>query len=144
MTRISPMMHDDHQRCDALFATAEEAVSDQRWDDAGVAFSAFREATLHHFAMEEEVLFPSFEEASGNGGGPTEMMRYEHRQMRGLMEEMAQGASGMDGALYLGAAETLLMLMQQHNLKEEQILYPMTEQLLGETQGEVIERMKRL
>ena len=141
MTTISHVMHNDHQRCDELFATAEESVNDGRWSEAGGAFTAFRDATLHHFAMEEEALFPAFEEVTGNTMGPTQMMRYEHQQMRALIDQMGEGIDAEDGDRYLGASETLLMMMQQHNLKEEQILYPMTEQALGDGQGAVIERM---
>ena len=142
MSSISQVMHGDHQRCDELFATAEETVNDGQWGEAAGAFAAFRDATLHHFAMEEEALFPAFEQATGNTMGPTQMMRYEHEQMRALMQEMEEGIAGENGDRYLGASETLLMMMQQHNLKEEQILYPMTEQALGDGQGEVLERMK--
>ena len=144
MSTISQRMHDDHRRCDELFATAEESVNDGLWEPAVDAYTAFRDATLHHFAMEEEALFPAFEEASGNTMGPTQMMRHEHQQMRALMEQMAEGIERRDGEGYLGASETLLMMMQQHNLKEEQILYPMTEQVLGDGQSDVIARMERV
>ena len=144
MSTISQVMHSDHQRCDELFATAEEAVNDGAWSQAGGAFAAFRDATLHHFSMEEEALFPAFEAATGNTMGPTQMMRYEHEQMRALMNQMEEGITAEDGDSYLGASETLLMMMQQHNLKEEQILYPMTEQALGGNQGQVIEQMQQV
>ena len=58
-------------------------------------------------------------------------MRTEHQQMRGLFEELRAGMANQDADGVLGAAETLNVLMQQHNLKEEEILYPMTDQALG-------------
>ena len=44
--------------------------------------------------------------------------------------------------LIVGTA--LLVLMQQHNMKEEQIFYPLCERLLGAEQEDLIERMRRL
>ena len=144
MSTISQVMHSDHQRCDELFATAEETVNDGDWAQASGAFKAFRDATLHHFSMEEKALFPAFESATGNTMGPTQMMRYEHEQMRALMQQMEEGLGAEEAEQYLGASETLLMMMQQHNLKEEQILYPMTEQALGGAQEQVIEQMRKV
>ena len=63
--------------------------------------------------------------------GPTMIMRGEHTQMRELLDEMAQSIADRDSDSYLGQSETLLMIMQQHNLKEQQMLYPMTDQVLG-------------
>ena len=45
---------------------------------------------------------------------------------------------------FLGDAETLLILMQQHNMKEEQIVYPMAERLLSTGQEQVIAEMENL
>jgi len=127
---ISSYMSDDHQRCDALFAEAEQRVSENRWDEAASAFETMRDAIEHHFRMEEAVFFPRFEEASGMTMGPTQVMRHEHEQMRGLFEAMAEALANRDADAYLGDSETLLVLMQQHNAKEEHVLYPMSDRLL--------------
>ena len=64
--------------------------------------------------------------------GPTEMMRMEHDQMRVLFAEMRDALEKKKNDDYLGIADTLLILMQQHNIKEEQILYNMMDQRLSE------------
>lgn len=58
MESISGFLAADHRRCDALYAEAESAVAEARWDAAAAAFARFREGLLHHFAMEEQALFP--------------------------------------------------------------------------------------
>jgi len=73
--------------------------------------------------------------------GPTQMMRSEHSQMRQLFDDMAQALEQKNKDQYLGTAETLMMLMQQHNMKEEQMLYPMTEQVLGGDAAAVLDRI---
>ena len=121
-----------HKHCDDLFVAAEEAAYSGDWSAAEKSVSHFREQMEAHFGAEEKLLFPAFEAATGMSGGPTQMMRYEHEQMRGLLEQLAMAASAHDKDAYAGVAETLLMLMQQHNMKEENILYPMCDQALGD------------
>lgn len=77
------------------------------------------------------MLFPAFENATGMTQGPTQVMRMEHGQMRELTEQMNQALAAQDADAFAGAAETLLILMQQHNMKEENILYPMCDQALA-------------
>jgi hypothetical protein len=127
----SQVLPDHHRHCDDLFVTAEESAQRGDWTAAAPAFGHFRAQMDAHFAAEERVLFPAFEAATGMSAGPTEMMRREHDQMRALLDELEAACTARDGETYGGVAETLLMLMQQHNMKEENILYPMCDQALG-------------
>lgn len=143
MTTLSEFMLDGHAACDDLFAQAENAAGD--WPRAEGALRVFRDALLEHIAMEEEVLFPAFEDESGTAqGGPAETMRAEHSQMRALLEQMADAARARDERRYLGAADTLLMLMQQHNMKEESMMYPMIEAAVGARADELIVKCRAI
>lgn len=141
MTDITTTMSTDHRRCDEIFAHAEELIADGDWSKGAEQFKQFHEAMEHHFSIEEGVLFPAFEARTGMTMGPTEVMRGEHVQMRGLFAEMAESVEQQDAERYLGLSETLLMIMQQHNSKEEQMLYRMADQALGQGVDEVLERM---
>ena len=70
MGSILDFMGGDHRACDELFAAAEDAVAKSDWDRARDLFARFHAATLHHLAMEEEVLFPAFEARTGMRMGP--------------------------------------------------------------------------
>lgn len=131
MNAIAKLLTADHDHCDELFAEAEDATAKQDWDAAARSFADFHAAMDQHLAAEETTLFPAFEARTGMPGGPTMVMRSEHEQMRGLMEQMRAAVERHNDTGYLGLSETLLMLMQQHNMKEEQILYPMSDQVLG-------------
>jgi hemerythrin-like domain-containing protein len=131
MTTIYESMSSDHRRCDDLFAAAEQAAGAGDWEAAAADFNAFREATERHFAMEEGVLFPDFEQRTGQDMGPCAVMRMEHQQMRGMFQAMGEAVDAKDKDAYLGHADTLMVYMQQHNLKEEQMLYPMMDQVFG-------------
>ena len=124
-------MEHHHRHCDELFAVAEAAMEAAQWPQAEEAHNAFIAAMEQHLQAEEHVLFPTFEELSGMTMGPTSVMRHEHEQMRQLFNQMTQALQAKRSDDYLGASETLLIMMQQHNAKEEQILYPMLDQVLG-------------
>ena len=142
MSTILEYMGSDHRACDDLFALAEEAAGNKNWDSARDLFGKFQAAMAHHLSMEEEVLFPAFEERTGMVSGPTQVMRMEHEQMRALIDDMAAAAAAGNESAYLGASETLNMLMQQHNLKEENMLYPMADRALGADGETVIHSME--
>jgi DUF438 domain-containing protein len=130
MSTTAPLFQ-HHKHCDEIFASAEEACADGNWDAGGKAFALLLNQLETHFTSEEEVLFPAFEAATGMTSGPTEVMRGEHRQMRDLLAQMEGALAVRDSDTFGGAAETLLILMQQHNMKEENILYPMCDNALG-------------
>lgn len=131
MNAPTQLLPDHHKHCDDLFVAAENAAACADWAAATAAFARFRAQMEAHFAVEEKLLFPGFEAATGMSDGPTRMMRLEHEQMRTLLDQLAQSCAARDGDGYAGIAETLLMLLQQHNMKEENILYPMCDQALG-------------
>jgi hemerythrin-like domain-containing protein len=135
MASIETFMAQDHKACDERFARAEAAVGAGDWATARSEFEALHKAMAHHFEMEESVLFSAFEDRTGMSGGPTMVMREEHEQMRGVLATLAEAVAAKDADEYLGQAETLNVLMQQHNLKEEQVLYRMMdEHLAGEAE----------
>lgn len=144
MQTFSDFLSADHGACDDLFARVEKAVADGDWSTAATGHTAFINAMERHLGMEEQVLFPAFEEATGSPMGPTQVMRHEHTQMRQLFSDMGQALGGRDADEYLGAAETLLILMQQHNAKEEQILYPMSDQVLGGQREALFRQMEAI
>lgn len=144
MQSILEYMTNEHAKCDEHFATAEHQVSKGNWQDANGTFNDFVNAIERHFMMEEQVLFRYIERTMGTSGGPIAVMRMEHAQMRTLLATMAEMLEQKDKDGFLGAAETLLILMQQHNMKEEQIVYPMAERLLSTGQEQVIAEMESL
>jgi hemerythrin-like domain-containing protein len=131
MTSLTEPLHQHHKHCDDLFADTEAAAADKDWSRCQELLTQFAEEIETHFRSEEELLFPAFESHTGMVGGPTQMMRMEHAQMRDLIGQMQQAMTARNGDNFAGAAETLLVFMQQHNMKEENILYPMCDRSLA-------------
>lgn len=131
MGSIGDYLTRHHKECDEVFVRSEESASSGDWVAVERDCSRYLKEMKRHLAMEEDLLFPAFQEKSGIMGGPTEIMRMEHDQMRAIFEELGVAVRAKDAEQYLGLSETLLVLMQQHNMKEEGILYPMLDQFLG-------------
>jgi hemerythrin-like domain-containing protein len=77
------------------------------------------------------------------GGGPTAMMRMEHQQMRGLLDQIGAAMDAGDTEEAMDIGDTLLMLIQQHNVKEEGMLYPMAENMLAGEWAALAEQLEK-
>ncbi len=114
-----------HMECDDQLNRVEAALHKADLASAGRNFRLFDEQLEHHFHLEEERLFPAFEQATGMLNGPTVVMRGEHAEIRALRDQAALEIENGDMTAALASVDTLNVLIQQHNVKEENILYPM-------------------
>ena len=141
MATIKEYLTSDHRSCDELFAQMEQSASKGSLKDAMPLCQAFIDATERHFQMEERVMFPQFEEKTGMTMGPTQVMRHEHQQMRSIMAQMAEAVEADNRDKFFGLTETLMIMIQQHNMKEEQMLYNMAQQHLAMESDLIVEMM---
>jgi len=141
MISISEYMTNKHRECDDFFTQAEAAVAKENWSLALEKWQLFALELTKHFSQEEEVLFPKFEAATGMTAGPTQVMRMEHQQMRALVQDLDNALAAKEKGEYLGLSETLMVMMQQHNMKEEMMLYPMMVQNLSDG-AQIVEELR--
>ena len=74
--------------------------------------------------------------------GPTQVMLGDHIQMRELMQAARSALVAKDADDFSGYGETLLIMMQQHNTKEENVLYPMCDQQLSAQLTDLLPQLK--
>ncbi len=127
-------LSEDHRRLDALLDDAAAAVDRGDLGAAMPPFSAFHDGLERHIRFEEEVVFPIFEERTGMRQGPTTVMRAEHRAIRAALADLAAALQRGEPARFEAAREALLDALGPHNEKEEQVLYPMTDEVVGENE----------
>ncbi|MDR2638771.1 MAG: hemerythrin domain-containing protein [Helicobacteraceae bacterium] len=135
---IKAYLSADHRACDALFAEIEADFA-----KAKARFADMARAYERHFEIEERIFFPEFEAKTRMECGPTQTMRAEHAQMRALLEQMKNALASNDKKRFAAISETFLFLVQQHNGKEEAVLYAMGDRLFGAAADEMVERMKQ-
>ena len=143
MSTIKDYLTNDHRRCDELFAEMEDAAS-ASLQSAKEVTRKFIDISEKHFQMEERVMFVEFEQKTGMTQGPTAMMRQEHEQIRALMKQLLESIEEDNKDRFFGSSETLMILLQQHNMKEEQMLYPMAQQHLNSESDRIVEMMDSL
>jgi len=144
MQLISDFMNRHHRHCDDAFARAEGMAAAGDWTGLERDGGTFLREIERHIELEETLLFPAFEEKTGMTSGPTAVMRMEHSQMRGLFAQMRTAMEAKDAKQYLGVAKTVGILLRQHNMKEEGILYPMLDRALGDDAQSLLAQMESI
>lgn len=134
---IAELMKQDHRESDRLLALLEDALAGGRWEAARERQSAFAAALEAHFKAEETLLFVRLEAVMGPGFGPTAVMCEEHDRLRAVLADLERSLASRDDNAWFAQADGLRVLLQQHNLKEEAMLYPFAEQLLAGECGDI-------
>lgn len=123
---IGTTLEHDHHRIDAHFAAF--AASLQTGAPALDELAAGAEGLRHHIWVEEEVHFPPLRAAGLMG--PLMVMEREHGQLWDALDAIQAGlATGEDVAERWAS---FIALLEAHNAKEEQIVYPAGDQVLDE------------
>ncbi len=120
---LTDLLAAEHHRLEALWHHACTASGNAAIDPT---LAAFDDGLRRHIRDEEEVLFPAFEERTGMGpqGGPTAVMRLEHRQLETLLTDLTGPSEGAHETPAQASA-ALSRLLADHDAKEEGMLYPM-------------------
>lgn len=129
--KISVTFEEDHDRLDALFTSFQEQKR-QDFVKSKEAFAEFKLGLQRHIRWEEDILFPKWEENSGMAeGGPTQVMRTEHRLIGDCLEAIHHKVQEQSPDSDKDE-QKLLELLKAHNMKEERILYPSIDQVISD------------
>lgn len=96
------------------------------------------EAMVHsHARLEEELLFSALEPHLGKEDGPLAIMYDEHKEMERVLGHMEEMPDVDQAILWIPEA---LGAARNHFQKEEQVLFPMAQSVLGD---ETLDRLGR-
>jgi regulator of cell morphogenesis and NO signaling len=125
---LRDVLERDHREVDS--AVERYADGSASGADARPALQQAVDDLRRHIYVEEELLFPALREAGMTG--PILVMLREHGQMWPLLDALDQELhDGAADAVLEATCGQLLALLQRHNPKEEQILYPQVDGVLG-------------
>jgi hemerythrin superfamily protein len=120
---ITTFYQEDHDRLDELFKTFQ-TLKRSDFVKAKEAFKEFKVGLQRHIVWEEELLFPMWEEKTGMiEDGPTPVMRFEHSQIKQLLDAIHQKVERQNPDTDQDE-QALVNLLSSHNRKEERALYP--------------------
>jgi iron-sulfur cluster repair protein YtfE (RIC family) len=117
----------DHARLQRLFERFTELRALEP-PAAGAALGEFVHGLETHMDLEERLLFPLFERCTGLEWGPTQTLRADHAQLRERLAEVT--AAVCDDAAHALNLKTLRSLLAAHDVREENLLYPVLDQML--------------
>lgn len=139
LRRVSGALGWDHERLARLEVGAFVARTAGDTDSASAWYESFSSGLRRHIAIEEQFLFPLFEERSGiaPGTGPTEVMRSEHREIVRLLGEILR-TIGDPAKLPDEKRAAFHEILEEHHLKEEGMLYPAMDEVLTPEEGDAL------
>ncbi len=136
MTTILKFMSVDHDRLDNKIKkySTEKLVDIER---AESIFLSFKSELERHIIWEEDILFPVFERKTGiKDGGPTSVMRIEHTLIKKYLQEIKRKLHVKKIQDPCKEEVALFKVLESHNQKEENILYPGIDKLTSEQEKE--------
>ena len=136
---IAAFYEKDHDRLDELFKTFQ-TLKRSDFPKAKEAFKEFKVGLQRHIVWEEDLLFTLWEAKTGiSEGGPTMVMKSEHRQIGQLLEsiheKVAAGNPDTDQE-----EQWLMSMLGSHNMKEERVLYPSIDNVTSGAEREQVFR----
>ena len=134
---VTEYLTEDHHRLEALQNDAFAARTSGDFAAARQIWADFVDGLDRHIRIEEDVLFPLFEERSGMGAetGPTAVMREEHGEIRSLLASITQVIGDANGDAER-LRRSLAYVLEEHHHKEEEVLYPATDSWLSPRESE--------
>lgn len=148
MESIMEELFRQHRDAEAMLVQLAAGVGRVRQEGSagpGVigALSALRREiqgeVLSHFREEEQALFPVLGRHIDSSSGPIAMMMEDHARFRQLELEFEEAFAALETGLRDGwedklcaAGDAIGRLLPQHIAKEEEVVFPMAEEMLGE------------
>ena len=130
MSQVSlvDMLLGEHGVLYALFNKIEALDKDASLDTVQGSIAVLSATLVSHAMLEEELLFSKLEQHIG-AGGPLMVMRAEHEQIEGTLQNLPKIS---DAVQALRVVKETCGLARDHFAKEENILFPLARQTLGD------------
>jgi iron-sulfur cluster repair protein YtfE (RIC family) len=141
MTDTANWLIHDHSKYEDLLAEFKDTVAIEDWKDADQLFRLLVTNLKGHMAMEEEVLYPAYEQASHLPQGPTQALRHEHDQIVKLVEDINRVIKTRDSTHMLDCVTYLEKCMIKHHEKEEDIFLPLASHVLDSNREAIMQKL---
>ncbi len=128
-------MGKDHDRLDSIFKKFRSYKNIDK-NKAIKLFHEFKSDLQRHIVWEEEILFPLFERKTGMNDGPTVVMRMDHNNIKDLLERIINNLNRDIPSKDL--ENELVLILTDHNEKEESLLYPWIDNSVNNKEREEI------
>jgi len=125
--RITDALYGEHGSLYMLMNAIEGRLTGAELAALQSSAALFEATILAHAHFEDDPFFTALEQKMP-GGGPVAAMRAEHEEIEG---ELAQVATSREASAARAHLEAAIAAARSHFHKEEVVLFPLAEQLLG-------------
>lgn len=133
---VTDILVAEHETVLAWLSELASAADAGRREEIRRLLPFFEENLQVHRRKEEEVLFPAVARQIGESGGPVACMLEEHRQEKQLIaaiREVLEGGEGLSRPVGL-----FVEFLRLHIQKENEVLFPLAEQVLSIAEKEPV------
>ncbi len=146
MDEALQLLVDEHKNILKVIAALTEKCDeeiDKEFFNKAISFIKNYADKFHH-AKEEDILFKELGQVEMHCD-PTEQMLHEHELGRNFVKGMEEGLASDDEAMVKENARGYVHLLQEHIFKEDNILYPMADEVLSsEKKKEILEKSQQI
>lgn len=135
-TSILAVFTEDHERLLALLDELLDVAPDESPSVVFEQLDRFCRSSRLHMAVEDQAVFPRFEEKTGlRTEGPTALLRREHQQIEARLTSIETAFKHVETVgETLDQVRALRALFEDHRRREEEILFPACDRLLDSDQ----------
>ena len=137
------MVH-DHRKYDAVLDECEVVAGVGEWKTAIQLFNTFVDDLKLHMRMEDDVLYPVFQEEAGDPEGDIAALTEEHDDIVRLLSDLAYIIKSNDFDHFLESLVPLHKAMTHHNEHEEAVFQSMGSDSLLMRRAEIIDRLNEM
>lgn len=123
LATVSECLSADHDRLDLALLEVIKLVSARRFNDARPRLSSFAFELRRHIYLEDDLVYPRFEQLTGMIDGATVVMRDEHRAIEHHLAGMIDAAMRDDRDGFDAEQEAMVAVLSDHTAREEAQLY---------------------
>jgi hypothetical protein len=142
MADASNWLVHDHHRYDAALDECEIAAGAGEWKEAIALFRSFLDELELHMRMEDEVVYPTVEQATGDPHGEIAELREEHEDLVRLLRDIGIILRTRDYDHFLESLVPLHRAMNKHNRHEEEVFRRVAHHSLFAQREDVLNRLR--
>lgn len=131
----------EHSLYETLLSRCQEAAEVEDWETVDRSVHELVTHLKRHMALEEEVLFPAYEQEPYAPQGPTTALRAEHDTIVRLIRDSSRVIRTRQSEAVLESLARLEYQMIKHHEKEEDIFLPMAGLILDGRREALLRRL---
>lgn len=140
MEPVTQVLSREHRVVLARLDDFEKALDGYSPDALFDALRFFDERLILHRRKEEEILFPALARHFPPNIGPVSCMLEEHRDEKVHLDGLRRALEAGEREVVITHGRHILKHLRNHIWKEDNILFPMAERLLGAEEIEVVRK----